>query len=96
MAIELRKTGDKHRINLEKTKALPGEIKINLDWSKGGFLKKIIGGAIDLDLGCFYELKDGKKDAHRRASVLSWSWRSQRSGNTSGVLYPEAFYMAYG
>ena len=30
MAIELRKTGDKHRINLEKTKAFPGEIKTNL------------------------------------------------------------------
>ena len=61
MAIELRKTGDKHRINLEKTKAFPGEIKINLDWSKGGFMKKLFGGAIDLDLGCFYELKDGTK-----------------------------------
>ena len=61
MAIELRKTGDKHRINLEKAKAFPGEIKINLDWSKGGFLKKLFGGAIDLDLGCFYELKDGTK-----------------------------------
>lgn len=61
MAIELRKTGDRHRINLEKTKAFPGEIKINLDWSKGGFFKKVFGGAIDLDLGCFYELKDGTK-----------------------------------
>lgn len=61
MAIELRKTGDKHRINLEKTKAFPGEIKINLDWSKGGLMKKLFGGAIDLDLGCFYELKDGTK-----------------------------------
>ena len=61
MAIELRKTGDKHRINLEKTKAFPGEIKINLDWSKGGFMKKLFGGSIDLDLGCFYELKDGTK-----------------------------------
>lgn len=61
MAIELRKSGDRHRINLEKTTTAPGEIKINLDWSKGGFLKKLMGGAIDLDLGCFYELKDGTK-----------------------------------
>ncbi len=62
MAIELRKPGDRHRINLEKTKAFPGEIKIHLDWSKGGFLKKLFGGSsVDLDLGCFYELKDGSK-----------------------------------
>lgn len=61
MAIELRKSGDRHRINLAKTKAFPGEIKINLDWSKGWFMKKMFGGAIDLDLGCFYEMKDGSK-----------------------------------
>ena len=38
MAIVLEKSGDKHRINLEKGgKPITGEIKINLDWSKGGF-----------------------------------------------------------
>lgn len=41
MAIELRKTGDRHRINLEKTRAFPGEIKINLDWSRGLYEKNI-------------------------------------------------------
>ena len=62
MAIILEKSGDKHRINLEKGgKPITGEIKINLDWSKGGFFKQMFGGAIDLDLGCFYELRDGKK-----------------------------------
>lgn len=62
MAIVLEKSGDKHRINLEKGgKPITGEIKINLDWSKGGFFKQMFGGAIDLDLGCFYELRDGKK-----------------------------------
>lgn len=61
MAIELRKAGDRHRINLEKTKTFSGEIKINLDWSKGGFFKQLFGGAVDLDLGCFYELKDGTR-----------------------------------
>ena len=62
MAIILEKSGDKHRINLDKGTSLYGEIKINLDWSKAGFLKKIFGGGdIDLDLGCFYELRDGKK-----------------------------------
>lgn len=62
MAILLEKNGDKHRIDLTKNgKAITGEIKINLDWSKGGLFKKMFGKPIDLDLGCFYELRDGKK-----------------------------------
>lgn len=62
MAIRLEKSGDQHRINLEKdSSAFSIEIKINLDWSKGGFLKSLFGGAIDLDLGCFYEMTDGTK-----------------------------------
>ncbi len=61
MAIVLAKSGDSHRINLEKGKPIKGEIKINLDWSKVGFFKKLFGGAIDLDLGCFCELRDGDK-----------------------------------
>lgn len=39
MAIILEKSGDTHRINLEKPtagKPFAGEIVINLDWSKGG------------------------------------------------------------
>lgn len=54
MAIILEKGGDTHRINLEKREGRPlaGEIVINLDWNIGG---------VDLDLGCFYELRDGKK-----------------------------------
>ena len=64
MAIRLEKSGDQHRINLEKSSAgFIGEIKINLDWSKhgGSFFNRLIGDAIDLDLGCFYELRNGKK-----------------------------------
>lgn len=61
MAIVLTKQGDQHRINLEKTPAPSEEIVINLDWSQGGFLKKMFGSAVDLDLGCFYELRNGKK-----------------------------------
>lgn len=61
MAIVLEKSGDKHRINLTKVTSTPGEIKINLDWSKGGFFKRMFGGDMDLDLGCFYELRDGTK-----------------------------------
>ena len=63
MAIILEKGGDSHRINLEKPsgKPLTGEIIINLDWNKGGFFKNLFRNAVDLDLGCFYELRDGKK-----------------------------------
>lgn len=62
MAIVLEKSGDQHRINLEKGGASSmGEIIINLNWSKGSLMKQIFGKPIDLDLGCFYELRDGKK-----------------------------------
>ena len=62
MAIILEKSGDKHRIDLtKKQNSIIGEIKINLDWSKGSFFKQIFGKSIDLDLGCFYELRDGSK-----------------------------------
>lgn len=61
MAIVLEKNGDNHRINLDKAVDFNGEIKINLDWSKGGFFQKFLNGAIDLDLGCFYEMNDGTK-----------------------------------
>lgn len=61
--IRLEKNGDTHTIDLTKhtNSAFSGEIKIKLDWSKGGFLKQAFGGAVDLDLGCFYELRNGKK-----------------------------------
>lgn len=64
MAIELKKGGDTHRIDLTKRTGsnLNGEIIINLDWSKGkkGLLS-IFKSDIDLDLGCFYEMRDGSK-----------------------------------
>lgn len=64
MAIVLQKGGDTHRIDLTKRTGsnLNGEIIINLDWSKGkgGFLG-LFKKAIDLDLGCYYEMRDGSK-----------------------------------
>ena len=51
----------KPTISLEKRGTSFGEITINLNWTsgKGGFF----GGSkkIDLDLGCLYELSDGRK-----------------------------------
>lgn len=63
MPIILEKGGDTHRINLEKClgKQLTGEIVINLGWNKGGFFKNLFGKPVDLDLGCFYELRNGQK-----------------------------------
>lgn len=60
MAIVLEKSGDKHRINLQKVTGTTNEIKISLDWSKGSANNRQYG-AVDLDLGCFYELRNGAK-----------------------------------
>lgn len=64
MAIELKKGGDTHRIDLTKRTGsnLNGEITINLDWSDGkSGIFGMFRNAIDLDLGCFYEMRDGSK-----------------------------------
>ncbi|MGN0382967.1 MAG: TerD family protein [Eubacterium sp.] len=67
MAINLNKG---QKINLSKTSNDGlGEILVNLNWNSRpvnqGFLKSLFGGnnGIDLDLGCLYELKDGRKGA---------------------------------
>jgi len=58
-------------VSLAKGSGASGQMKVNLSWNPrpegagggGGFLKKLAGGnrGIDLDLGCLYELNDGKK-----------------------------------
>ncbi len=65
MAINLQKG---QKVSLEKkSSAGLGEILVNLNWNakpvKQGFLAGLFGGnqGIDLDLGCLYELKDGRK-----------------------------------
>lgn len=65
MAINLQKG---QKVSLEKkSPAGLGEILVNLNWNakpaKQGFLAGLFGGnqGIDLDLGCLYELKDGRK-----------------------------------
>lgn len=55
MAIILEKNGDKRKISLSKEQTIPGEILIQLDWNQGG------DNPMDLDLGCFYELRSGPK-----------------------------------
>lgn len=67
MAVVLKKG---NKINLSKRKEVDlGEILINLNWNqkvqRKGFLQMLFGDpiaqSIDLDLGCLYELKNGKK-----------------------------------
>lgn len=71
--VELRKG---QKVSLVKKQGMKlGEIVINLNWhqgggqSSGGFFSSFFGGgnsgggAIDLDLGCLFELKDGTKGA---------------------------------
>lgn len=64
--ITLKKKGDSHMLVSKGT----GEIVINLNWNQttdksgSGLFGGIFGGSssgIDLDLGCFYELWNGKK-----------------------------------
>ncbi|MBE6876483.1 MAG: Tellurium resistance [Ruminococcus sp.] len=76
MAVELRKG---QKVNLSKNTGKPlGEILINLNWSQPP-AKKILGltlpqQSIDLDLGCLYEMKNGRKGC------------VQALGNTFGSL----------
>jgi tellurite resistance protein TerA len=55
-------------VSLSKRGGVGGQLRVNLNWNArpsggGGFFKRLTGGggAIDLDLGCLYELTDGRK-----------------------------------
>lgn len=57
-------------VSLTKSGEQQGAMRVNLNWSQGsapkktGFLAKLAGatgGAVDLDLGCLYELANGEK-----------------------------------
>ena len=66
MSISLQKG---QKVNLKKNTNSLGEILINLNWNarvqKQGFFRAIFSNErpIDLDLGCLYEMKDGRKGA---------------------------------
>ncbi len=73
--IVLNKKGDSVQLK-PKTNGSLGELLVNLNWHQGqtttqpqgGFLSQMLGtssnqGAIDLDLGCLYELTTGEKGA---------------------------------
>lgn len=70
MAVILEKKGSKVSL-AKKEESNLGEILINLNWNQKivepkGFFQKLFGAeptsqSIDLDLGCLYELKNGRK-----------------------------------
>ena len=85
MAISLEKG---KKVNLQKKQnAGLGEILVNLNWNskpaKQGFFASLMGsknsGGIDLDLGCLFELKNGRKGA------------VQALGNAFGSLQREPY-----
>jgi len=65
--ITLEKKGQ--RISLEKSDHGFAEIVVNLNWNQthpgGGFMDRLMGSArsIDLDLGCLFQLQDGRAGA---------------------------------
>lgn len=60
MAVELKKG---QKVNLVKKGASIGEILINLNWDQPKKKFLFSPKPIDLDLGCLFELKNGKKGA---------------------------------
>jgi uncharacterized protein involved in tellurium resistance len=65
--VVLKNKGDSIKIKPKTTGADSG-IVVNLNWSqkqKGGLISRLLpsAGAIDLDLGCLFELSDGRKGA---------------------------------
>ncbi len=81
--VVLKNKGDRFELK-QKGGAGGGEIVVNLNWNQkggeaqksGGFFSKLMGGggsAIDLDLGCLFELQDGQKGA---IQALGESWGS--------------------
>ena len=60
MAVELKKG---QKVNLVKKGPSLGEILINLNWDRPKKKLFFTPKAIDLDLGCLYEMQDGRKGA---------------------------------
>ena len=86
--ITLEKQGDSHKIDLSKKGDSVGkEIVINLNWTqKKGFWASLTKSAIDLDLGCWYELRDGSK------SCIDGLQFAQGKGGTKNQLTKQGCY----
>ena len=67
MAVELKKG---QKVNLKKKVSI-GEILINLNWDQPKKRFLFAPKPIDLDLGCLYELKNGRKGAATNAIQIA-------------------------
>jgi tellurite resistance protein TerA len=70
----------KSSISLEKKDGNYGEIKVNLNWNKGGkggFLGFGRSNGMDLDLGCLFELKDGTRGVVQALGDCFGSFRDE-------------------
>ena len=84
--IELKKKGEKISLQ-KKSNNMLGEILVNLNWNQSrqepkGFFGTLMGSrnkGVDLDLGCLFELKNGKKGV------------VQALGNSFGSLKTEPY-----
>ncbi|KAA6349260.1 hypothetical protein EZS27_003317 [termite gut metagenome] len=87
--ITLEKQGDSHKIDLTKGGSNSSkEIIINLNWTqKKGFWANLTNSAIDLDLGCFYELRDGQKN------VIDGLQFAHGQGGSKDVLTKQGRYI---
>lgn len=76
-------------VSLTKGGGASGELRVNLNWNarppqqaSGGFFKRLAAGAqssaIDLDLGCLYELTDGSKGV---VQALGKAFTSRNTGS---------------
>jgi len=64
------------------TGGIGGELRVNLNWTSrpqaGGLFKRSQGSDIDLDLGCLYELANGRKGV---VQALGDAFRSRNDGS---------------
>lgn len=88
------------QVSLAKRGEGTGVVRVNLNWdaqggAKGGFFSKLMTAPVDLDLGCLYELEDGRagvvqalggafEAVSRDGARVVWLDGDDRSGSASG------------
>ena len=79
--VTLTKTAPTVSLSKQQGGSARGELRVNLNWNSrpasGGLFRRQAGAAIDLDLGCLYELTNGKKGV---VQALGDAFRSRNDG----------------
>ncbi|SDY41099.1 tellurite resistance protein TerA [Micromonospora pattaloongensis] len=77
-------------VSLTKQGSATGVLRVNLNWNArpagqgGGLFKRMLSGAIDLDLGCLYEFVDGSKGV---VQALGNAFSAQPYGAREAVIW---------